>query len=293
MSVVTMKKLLEAGVHFGHRTRRWDPKMQPYIYGERKGIYIVDLQKTLKWIDQVYDFVKSKSQENATFLFVGTKRQAQEIIEEEANRCGAFYVNNRWLGGLLTNFETIRKRTSALKRYEEMEESGEIDKMPKKEQSMLRRDFDKLRKNLNGVKNMERLPDVVYVVDTKKEEIAVAEANKLEIPVIGIADTNSDPDVLDFLIPGNDDAIRAIKLITSIISDAILEGREGLDTGASEKPKEASAEKPAKEKEEKTEETEEKKAKETQEKKEVAAAEESTDDLPDEEDNLDEDEDEL
>lgn len=284
MSVVTMKKLLEAGVHFGHRTRRWNPKMRPYIYGERKGIYIVDLQKTLKWIDQVYDFVKSKSQENATFLFVGTKRQAQEIIEEEANRCGAFYVNNRWLGGLLTNFETIRKRTSALKRYEEMEETGEIDKMPKKEQSMLRRDFDKLKRNLDGVKNMERLPDVVFVVDTKKEEIAVAEANKLEIPVIGIADTNSDPDVLDFLIPGNDDAIRAIKLITSIISDAILEGREGLDTGASEKPKETTEEKPEKEG----------KSEETEEKKEVAAAEEeASDNLPDEDSDLDEDEDEL
>lgn len=283
MSVVTMKKLLEAGVHFGHRTRRWNPKMRPYIYGERKGIYIVDLQKTLKWIDQVYDFVKSKSQENATFLFVGTKRQAQEIIEEEANRCGAFYVNNRWLGGLLTNFETIRKRTSALKRYEEMEETGEIDKMPKKEQSMLRRDFDKLKRNLDGVKNMERLPDVVFVVDTKKEEIAVAEANKLEIPVIGIADTNSDPDVLDFLIPGNDDAIRAIKLITSIISDAILEGREGLDTGASEKPKETTEEKP-----------EEEKSEDTKEKKEVAAAEEeASDNLPDEDSDLDEDEDEL
>jgi small subunit ribosomal protein S2 len=279
-----MKKLLEAGVHFGHRTRRWNPKMRPYIYGERKGIYIVDLQKTLKWIDQVYDFVKSKSQENATFLFVGTKRQAQEIIEEEANRCGAFYVNNRWLGGLLTNFETIRKRTSALKRYEEMEETGEIDKMPKKEQSMLRRDFDKLKKNLNGVKNMERLPDVVFVVDTKKEEIAVAEANKLEIPVIGIADTNSDPDVLDFLIPGNDDAIRAIKLITSIISDAILEGREGLDTGASEKSEETT--------EEKT--NEEGKSEETEEKKEVAAAEEeASDNLPGEDSDLDEDEDEL
>ncbi len=281
MSVVTMKKLLEAGVHFGHRTRRWNPKMRPYIYGERKGIYIVDLQKTLKWIDQVYDFVKSKSQENATFLFVGTKRQAQEIIEEEANRCGAFYVNNRWLGGLLTNFETIRKRTSALKRYEEMEETGEIDKMPKKEQSMLRRDFDKLKRNLDGVKNMERLPDVVFVVDTKKEEIAVAEANKLEIPVIGIADTNSDPDVLDFLIPGNDDAIRAIKLITSIISDAILEGREGLDTGASEKSEETT--------EEKT--NEEGKSEETEEKKEVAAAEEeASDNLPGEDSDLDEDE---
>ncbi|MFO7881040.1 MAG: 30S ribosomal protein S2 [Kosmotogaceae bacterium] len=291
MSVVTMKKLLEAGVHFGHRTRRWNPKMQPYIYGERKGIYIVDLQKTLKWIDQVYDFVKSKSQENATFLFVGTKRQAQEIIEEEANRCGAFYVNNRWLGGLLTNFETIRKRTSALKRYEEMEESGEIDKMPKKEQSMLRRDFDKLKRNLNGVKNMERLPDVVYVVDTKKEEIAVAEGNKLEIPVIGIADTNSDPDVLDFLIPGNDDAIRAIKLITSIISDAILEGREGLDTGASEEPKEATEEKSEEKKTSETEETEEKKkAAVADEKK--SEKEETTDDLPEEEndDSLDEDE---
>jgi len=228
VAVVTMKQLLEAGVHFGHRTRRWNPKMKPYIYGERKGIYIIDLQKTLKLLDQTYDYVRERAREGATFMFVGTKRQAQQIIENEAKRCGAAYVNNRWLGGLLTNFTTIRKRIEVLKQYEEMEISGELDALPKKEQSRIRKKLEKLRKNLNGVKDMERIPDVIYVVDPKKEEIAVAEANKLGITVIGIADTNCDPDVLDYLVPGNDDAIRAIQLITRTIADAILEGREGM-----------------------------------------------------------------
>ena len=232
VSVVSMKQLLEAGVHFGHRTRRWNPKMKPYIYGERKGIYIVDLQKTLKLIEEAYDFVRNSAQEGATFLFVGTKRQAQQIVEEEAKRCDSFYVNNRWLGGLLTNFTTIKKRIEALKNFEEMEESGKLAALPKKEQSMINKRLDKLRKNLSGVKEMQKLPEVIFIVDPKQEEIAVAEANKLGIKVVGIADTNCDPDVIDFIIPGNDDAIRAIQLIVHTMADAILEGREGLDAAA-------------------------------------------------------------
>lgn len=222
-----MKQLLEAGVHFGHRTKRWNPKMRPYIYGERKGIYIVDLQKTLKLLEEAYNFVRNQAGEGSQFLFVGTKRQAQQIVEEECKRCGAFYVNNRWLGGLLTNFTTIKQRIKRLKELEEMEESGKLNALSKKEQSRINQQLDKLRKNLNGVKDMESVPDVVFVVDPKKEEIAVLEANKLGIPVIGIADTNCDPDYLDFIIPGNDDAIRAIQLIVKTFADAILEGREG------------------------------------------------------------------
>lgn len=236
-----MKQLLEAGVHFGHRTRRWNPKMKPYIYGERKGIYIIDLQKTLKLTEEAYNFVLNKAKEGAEFLFVGTKRQAQQIIEEEAKRCGAFYVNNRWLGGLMTNFETIKTRIKKLKEYEEMEENGELAKLPKKEQSVIRKRLDKLRKNLNGVKEMKEVPGVLFVVDPKKEEIAVAEANKLGIKVIGIADTNCDPDVIDYLVPGNDDAIRAIQLIANTMGNAILEGREGRTTLIEEKANEASS----------------------------------------------------
>ena len=239
MSVVSMKQLLEAGVHFGHRTRRWNPKMKPYIYGERKGIYIVDLQKTLKLIEEAYEYVRNSAQEGATFLFVGTKRQAQQIVQEEAKRCDSFYVNSRWLGGLLTNFTTIKKRIEALKNFEEMEESGKLAALPKKEQSMINKRLDKLRKNLSGVKEMQKLPDVIFIVDPKQEEIAVAEANKLGIKVIGIADTNCDPDVIDFIIPGNDDAIRAIQLIVHTMADAILEGREGLDAAAQEAKKES------------------------------------------------------
>lgn len=224
-----MKQLLEAGVHFGHRTRRWNPKMKPYIYGERKGIYIVDLQKTLKLVEYSYDFIRTQAQEGSTFLFVGTKRQAQQIVADESLRCGSYYVNNRWLGGLLTNFSTIKRRIEVLKNYEEMEANGKLDALPKKEQSMIRKRLDKLRKNLSGVKDMEKIPDVMFVVDPKKEEIAIAEANKLGITVIGIADTNCDPDVIDYIIPGNDDAIRAIQLITHTMADAVLEGREGRD----------------------------------------------------------------
>ncbi len=228
MPVVTMKQLLEAGVHFGHRTRRWNPKMKPYIYAARKGIYIIDLQKTLKLLDEAYEFVKKRASEGATILFVGTKKQAQQVIKEEAERCGAFYVNNRWLGGLLTNFHTIRKRIDKLIELEEMEAAGEFEKYTKKEQSKLRRILEKLRKNLGGLKGMDRIPDILYVVDPRKEKIAVAEANKLGIPIVAMVDTNSDPDLIDYVIPSNDDAIRSIKLITSKIADAYLEGREGV-----------------------------------------------------------------
>lgn len=228
MPVVTMKQLLEAGAHFGHRTRRWNPKMAPYIYGSRKGIYIIDLQKTLKLIEEACEFVRSKASEGGTMIMVGTKKQAQKVIEEEAKRCGAFYVNNRWLGGLLTNFKTIKSRIDKLVELEQMEESGELAKLPKKEQSRLRKVLEKLRKNLGGLKGMERLPDIVFVVDPRKEKNAVAEANILGIPVVAIVDTNCDPDPIDYVIPANDDAIRSIKLIVSKIADAYLEGREGV-----------------------------------------------------------------
>lgn len=228
MPVVTMKQLLEAGAHFGHRTRRWNPKMAPYIYGSRKGIYIIDLQKTLKLIEEACEFIRTKASEGGTMIMVGTKKQAQRVIEEEAKRCGAFYVNNRWLGGLLTNFRTIKSRIDKLAELERMEESGELAKLPKKEQSRMRKVLEKLRKNLGGLKGMERLPDIVFVVDPRKEKNAVAEANILGIPVIAIVDTNCDPDPIDYVIPANDDAIRSIKLIVSKIADAYLEGREGV-----------------------------------------------------------------
>ncbi|ABV33951.1 MULTISPECIES: 30S ribosomal protein S2 [Pseudothermotoga] len=228
MPVITMKQLLEAGVHFGHRTRRWNPKMAPYIYGARKGIYIIDLQKTLKLVEEACDFVKSKASEGATMIFVGTKKQAQHVVKEEAGKCGAFYVNNRWLGGLITNFKTIKPRIDKLIELEEMEKNGELAKLPKKEQSRLRKALEKLRKNLGGLKAMDRIPDIIYVIDPRKERIAVAEANKMGIPVIGVVDTNCDPDPVDFVIPANDDAIRSIKLITSKIAEAYLEGREGV-----------------------------------------------------------------
>lgn len=227
MPVVTMKQLLEAGAHFGHRTRRWNPKMAPYIYTARKGIHIIDLQKTVQLLEEAYNFVKERAAEGATILFVGTKRQAQQTIEDEAKRCGAFYVNNRWLGGLLTNFKTIKKRIERLKELEEMEARGELDNLPKKEQSRLKKQLAKLRKNLGGVKEMQDIPDMLYIVDPRKEKIAVKEALKLGIPIIAIVDTNCDPDEIDYVIPGNDDAIRAVKLITSKIADAYIEGREG------------------------------------------------------------------
>jgi small subunit ribosomal protein S2 len=238
MPVITMKQLLEAGAHFGHRTRRWNPKMSPYIYGSRKGIYIIDLQKTLKLIEEACEFIRAKASEGGTMIMVGTKKQAQRVIEEEAKRCGAFYVNNRWLGGLLTNFKTIKSRIDRLIELEQMEQSGELAKLPKKEQSRLRKVLEKLRKNLGGLKGMDKLPEIVFVVDPRKEKNAVAEANILGIPVVGIVDTNCDPDPIDYVIPANDDAIRSIKLIVSKIADAYLEGREGVSFAEPE-PQEA------------------------------------------------------
>jgi small subunit ribosomal protein S2 len=236
MPVVTMKQLLEAGVHFGHRTQRWNPKMKPYIYGARKGIYIIDLQKTVKLLDEAYDFVRDVASKGGTILFVGTKKQAQQVVKNEAERCGGFYVNNRWLGGLLTNFSTIQTRIQKLIELEEMEANGELDKLPKKEQSKLRKKLEKLRKNLGGVKNMKSLPDVIFIVDPRKEKIAVEEANHLKIPIVAMVDTNCDPDPIDYVIPSNDDAIRAIALIAGKIADAYLEGREGVPYSTEEAP---------------------------------------------------------
>jgi len=243
MSVVTMKQLLESGVHFGHRTMRWNPKMEEYIYTHRKGVHILDLQKTMRMLDNAYDFVKEQATEGATILFVGTKRQARKSVYEEAKRCGAFYVNNRWLGGMMTNFKTIQKRIDRLKELEKMEENGELDEMSKSQQSIYRHRLEKLRRNLGGVKEMKKAPDMIWIVDPKKEEIAVAEANLLGIPIIATVDTNCDPDLIDYIIPGNDDAIRAIRLLTSKIADAYLEGREGYVSQEEEAQKEAEKEK--------------------------------------------------
>lgn len=227
MSVISMKQLLEAGVHFGHQTRRWNPKMAPYIFTERNGIYIIDLQKTVKKMDEAYEFVKSQAAENKEILFVGTKKQAQDSVKEEAIRCGMHYVNERWLGGMLTNFKTIRTRIERLFEIEKMEEDGTFELLPKKEVIKLRHEREKLEKNLGGIKNMTKLPDMLFVVDPRKEKNAVAEAKILGIPVVGIVDTNCDPDEVDYVIPGNDDAIRAVKLIAGKIADAVIEGRQG------------------------------------------------------------------
>ncbi len=227
MAVVSMKELLEGGVHFGHQTRRWNPKMATYIFTERNGIYIVDLQKTVRKMEEAYNFIRDLAAEGKEILFVGTKKQAQEAIEYEAQRCGMFYVNQRWLGGMLTNFKTIRTRIDELHRLNQMEEDGSFDILPKKEVIKLRLERDKLERNLGGIKGMKRLPAAIYVVDPRKERIAIAEARKLGIPIIAIVDTNCDPDEVDYVIPGNDDAIRAVKLITSKIADAVLEGRQG------------------------------------------------------------------
>ena len=227
MAVVTMKQLLEGGVHFGHQTRRWNPKMAPYIFTERNGIYIIDLQQTVKQIELAYEFVRSVSERGGSILFVGTKKQAQDSIREEAQRCGMYYVNNRWLGGTLTNYRTIAKSIQRLKELQKMEEDGTFEVLPKKEVAALMNEQEKLNRNLGGIIDMPGLPQVVYVVDPKKEHIAVAEARRLGIPIIAIVDTNCDPTEVDYVIPGNDDAIRAIKLITSIMADAVLEGRQG------------------------------------------------------------------
>jgi len=226
MTVVSMKHLLEAGVHFGHQTRRWNPKMEKYIFTERNGIYIIDLQQTLALIEEAYNFIRERVGEGGSLLFVGTKKQAQEAIKENALRCGMPYVTNRWLGGTLTNWVTISKRIEKLKELDEMETSGEMDDMPKKEATRIRHRLTKLRRNLEGLRDMEKLPAGVFIIDPRKENIALMEARKLEIPVIAVVDTNCDPDLVDFVIPGNDDAIRAANLISKIIANAVLEGRQ-------------------------------------------------------------------
>lgn len=227
MSVVSMKQLLEAGVHFGHQTRRWNPKMARFIFTERNGIYIIDLQKTVQKVDEAYEIVRDLAAKGESVLFVGTKKQAQNSIREEAERCNQFYVNERWLGGMLTNFRTIQTRIARLKELEAMFEDGTVEQYTKKEAMLMQRELQKLEKNLGGIKDMKKLPGAIFVVDSKKEEIAVKEARKLGIPVIATVDTNCDPDVIDFPIPANDDAIRAVKLLTSKIADAVLEGRQG------------------------------------------------------------------
>jgi small subunit ribosomal protein S2 len=234
MSVISMKQLLEAGVHFGHQTRRWNPKMAEYIFTERNGIYIIDLQKTVKKVEEAYDFIKSVAAEGKDILFVGTKKQAQESIEQEAIRSNMFYVNQRWLGGMLTNFKTIKKRIERLNTLVTMEKDGTFDVLPKKEVIQLKKEMEKLEKNLGGIKNMVNLPGALFVVDPRKEKIAIQEAHILGIPVVAIVDTNCDPEEVDFPIPGNDDAIRAVKLLTAKIADAILEGRQGEQLAAAE-----------------------------------------------------------
>ena len=226
-SVVSMKSLLEAGVHFGHQTRRWNPKMAPYIYTERNGIYIVDLQKTVKKLEEAYAFVRQLSENGQTLLFVGTKKQAQDAIKEESERAGQFYVNARWLGGMLTNFRTIRKRIDRMDQLAKMKENGTFELLPKKEVAKLELEMEKLDKYLGGVKNMKTLPKAMFIVDPHKERIAVAEARKLNIPIVAIVDTNCNPDEIDYVIPGNDDAIRAVKLIAGAMADAVLEGKQG------------------------------------------------------------------
>lgn len=229
MAVLSMKQLLEAGVHFGHQTRRWNPKMKPYIFTERNGIYIIDLQKTVKMIDDAHNFVKEEAQNGGVFLFVGTKKQAQDAIAEEATRAGQFYVNHRWLGGTLTNWNTIQTRIKRLKDIKKMATDGTFDVLPKKEVSLLKKQQDKLEKFLGGIEDMPRIPDVLFIVDPRKEKIAVQEAQKLNIPIVAMVDTNTDPDDIDVIIPSNDDAIRAVRLITSKMADAIIEGNQGED----------------------------------------------------------------
>ena len=227
MAVNSMKQLLEAGVHFGHQTRRWNPKMAQYIFTERNGIYIIDLQKTVRKIDEAYMFVRDLALDGKTILFVGTKKQAQESIESEAKRCGMYFVNNRWLGGTLTNFRTIRTRIDRLNNIDKMEKEGQFELLPKKEVIKLLAEREKLEKNLGGIREMKKLPGALFVVDPRKEHIAVAEARALKIPIVGIVDTNCDPDEIDYVIPGNDDAIRAVKLIAGKMADAVLEGKQG------------------------------------------------------------------
>lgn len=244
MAVVAMKHLLEAGVHFGHQTRRWNPKMKPFIFTERNGIYILDLQKTLEEIEVAYDFLKQSVANGGVVLFVGTKKQAQEAIKEEAERCDMPYVNYRWLGGMLTNFTTVRTRLNRLTEIEEMEEKGQFDLLPKKEVIKLNKEREKLERNLGGIKSLTKLPDIIYIVDTKKERIATLEARRLGIPIVAIVDTNCDPDEVDYVIPGNDDAIRAAALITRVIADAVVEGKELLAIRLAEMAEDEADEKP-------------------------------------------------
>ena len=229
-SIISMKQLLEAGVHFGHQTRRWNPKMAKYIFTERNGIYIIDLQKTVKKVDEAYNFIRETAQNGGNILFFGTKKQAQEAMREEAVRCNQFYVNERWLGGMMTNFKTIQKRVARLRQLEKMEEDGTFDVLPKKEVLGLRHEMEKLNKNLGGIKEMKKLPAALFVVDPRKEHIAVLEARKLNIPIVATVDTNCDPDEVDYVIPANDDAIRAVRLLASKMADAVLEGRQGQQT---------------------------------------------------------------
>ncbi len=229
MSVISMKQLLEAGVHFGHQTRRWNPKMAPYIYTERNGIHIIDLQKSVGMVDDAYNAIFDIVSQGGTILFVGTKKQAQETVAAEAARCGMYYVNERWLGGMLTNFKTIQTRIDRLKKIEKMEEDGTFDVLPKKEVINLKKEQEKLQKNLGGIKDMKKLPDAIFVVDPKKERICIQEAQSLGLTIVGIADTNCDPDELDYIIPGNDDAIRAVKLIVSKMADAVIEANQGVE----------------------------------------------------------------
>lgn len=234
MSVISMKQLLEAGVHFGHQTRRWNPKMAPYIFTERNGIYIIDLQKTVKKVEEAYNFIREVAEQGQTILMVGTKKQAQEAVKEESIRSNMYFVNERWLGGMLTNFQTIQKRINRLRELEDMEVNGVFDVLPKKEVIALRHEMDRLQKFLGGIKNMNKLPGALFVIDPRKERIAVAEARKLGIPIVAIVDTNCDPDEVDYVIPGNDDAIRAVKLLTAKMADAVLEGRQGEQTAEAE-----------------------------------------------------------
>lgn len=227
MSVISMKQLLEAGVHFGHQTRRWNPKMKRYIFTERNGIYIIDLQKTVKKVEEAFNAMKEIAANGGTILFVGTKKQAQDSVKEEAERSGMYYVNQRWLGGTLTNFETIQKRIARLKEIETMREDGTFDVLPKKEVVNLNKELERLEKFLGGIKEMKDIPDALFIIDPRKERIAVAEAHKLNIPIIAIVDTNCDPDEIDYVIPGNDDAIRAVKLLTAKMADAIIEAKQG------------------------------------------------------------------
>ncbi|MCR4605447.1 MAG: 30S ribosomal protein S2 [Eubacterium sp.] len=242
MSVISMKQLLEAGVHFGHQTRRWNPKMAEYIYTERNGIHIIDLQKSVGKVDEAYDVIKNVVAEGGKVLFVGTKKQAQDTIRQEAERCGMYYVNERWLGGMLTNFKTIKTRIKRLKDIERMSEDGTFDVLPKKEVIKLRKEWDKLERNLGGIKDMKDLPSAIFVVDPKKEHICIEEAHILHIPLLGIVDTNCDPEELDYVIPGNDDAIRAVKLIIATMADAVIEANEGVSAAPAEEAEAAEAE---------------------------------------------------